>query len=228
MKKIFFFAAAVAATMTVNAKLISFEDLVVPSTADSAVLSFNDAFNVTNITVVGTANSKKTAYCAELKQTEATTAWGVTTAKLKSDAQVWFDFKDGNADKSVAKVWEDYVQPNGKAMCAVISEMSVGEQVKITLKEALATQPIIEGADVKELQSDGKVVILTATAVEIRIYSKDVDDNKVTWKLQSVELGATQGFENTNAAAKVEKFYRDGQLIIRKNGVEYNALGAKL
>ena len=38
----------------------------------------------------------------------------------------------------------------------------------------------------------------------------------------------SQDITNANAAVKVEKFYRDGQLIIRKNGVEYNALGARL
>ena len=34
-----------------------------------------------------------------------------------------------------------------------------------------------------------------------------------------------QGIKNTNAAVKVEKFYRDGQLIIRKNGTDYNVMG---
>lgn len=37
-----------------------------------------------------------------------------------------------------------------------------------------------------------------------------------------------QGLDNTNEAVKVEKFYRDGQIVIRKNGVEYNVLGAQL
>ena len=32
--------------------------------------------------------------------------------------------------------------------------------------------------------------------------------------------------DNTNAEVKAEKFFRNGQLIIRKNGVEYNATGA--
>lgn len=35
-----------------------------------------------------------------------------------------------------------------------------------------------------------------------------------------------QGLDNTDAEVKVEKFFRNGQLIIRKNGVEYNAQGA--
>lgn len=39
-------------------------------------------------------------------------------------------------------------------------------------------------------------------------------------------LQTPTALDNTNAAVKVEKFFRDGQLIIRKNGVEYNATGA--
>ena len=35
-----------------------------------------------------------------------------------------------------------------------------------------------------------------------------------------------QGIDNTNVEIKVEKFFRDGQLIIRKNGIEYNVQGA--
>ncbi|MBQ5379041.1 MAG: hypothetical protein IIU10_02400, partial [Paludibacteraceae bacterium] len=37
-----------------------------------------------------------------------------------------------------------------------------------------------------------------------------------------------QGFENAATAVKAEKFFRNGQLIIRKNGVEYNAIGTAL
>ena len=36
------------------------------------------------------------------------------------------------------------------------------------------------------------------------------------------------GMENAVIGNKAEKFVRDGQLIIRMNGVEYNVLGAKL
>jgi hypothetical protein len=46
-------------------------------------------------------------------------------------------------------------------------------------------------------------------------------------ELFKVEIQAAQGINNVEAV-KVEKFFRNGQLIIRKNGVEYNALGAQL
>ena len=40
--------------------------------------------------------------------------------------------------------------------------------------------------------------------------------------------GVTEGIENTNAAVKAVKTFENGQLIIRKNGVRYNVLGAQL
>ena len=43
-----------------------------------------------------------------------------------------------------------------------------------------------------------------------------------------IEKLATQGINNTNAAVKAQKVMKNGQLVIIKNGVEYNALGAQL
>ena len=37
-----------------------------------------------------------------------------------------------------------------------------------------------------------------------------------------------EGIFNATVEGQAEKFVRDGQLIIRMNGVEYNVLGAKL
>ena len=116
MKKFFLFAAAAIAAMTVNAKVISFAGIVDKTDATTAANTFNAAFNVTNLTIEGKANSDASAYYAELKQTAATQEWGVTTAKLKSDAQVYFDFKDNNDNKVVMKYWADYAQPNGEGL----------------------------------------------------------------------------------------------------------------
>jgi hypothetical protein len=38
---------------------------------------------------------------------------------------------------------------------------------------------------------------------------------------------ASEGVENTDAAVKAVKTFENGQLVIIKNGVKYNALGAK-
>jgi len=230
MKKFFFFAAAALAAMTVNAKVISFENIVDNTSADAAKAAFEAAYTLTNITVNGAANSSGDSYLVEVKQTAATTDWETTTMKLKSDAQVYFAFKDGNANKLVMKAYKEYVQPNGKAVCMVITGLSNGDKVTINLKKALNKESLIEGATVAKHNFDATAVELTAAASEIRVYSKnEAGDADAKWQVVSVEVpGGSQDITNANAAVKVEKFYRDGQLIIRKNGVEYNALGARL
>ena len=230
MKKFFLFAAAAIAALSVNAKVVSFAGIVDKTDATTAQTTFEAAFDVTNISVAGKANSDASAYYAELTQTAATTEWGVTTAKLKTDAQVYFDFKDSNANKVVMKYWADYAQPNGKAVALVITGLKVGDNVTINLKEALNKEVAIDGATVASDKFESAAITLTSMGSEIRVYSKSVDGQAdAKWKLQSVEVpDGSQGVENTNAAVKVEKFYRDGQLVIRKNNVEYNVLGAQL
>lgn len=229
MKKIFLFAAAIVAAMTVNAKVINFADIVDNTAADLAASSFNAAFDVANMSVAGKPNSDQTAYYAELTQTTGTTDWETTTMVLKTDDQVYFAFKDGSDNKLVMKAYKEYVQPNGKAVCMIISGLNEGDKVTINLKKALSKESMIEGATVESDKFESTAVELTAAASEIRVYSKSVDGKSdAKWQIVSVEVpGESQGINNVEAV-KAEKFYRDGQLIIRKNGVEYNALGTKL
>ena len=230
MKKFFLFAAAVAAAMTVNAKVISFADIVYNSSADSAVLGFNAAFVYDNINIKGAANSAGDSYLAEVYQTEATTEWDVTLLELKADNQVYFTFKDGSTNKLVMKAYKEYVQPNGKAACMVITGLNNGDKVKITLKKALNKETMIEGATVESDKFNGTEIELTAAAEEIRVYSKNIaGDADAKWQVISVEVpDGAQGIENVNNAVKAEKFFENGQLVIIKNGVRYNALGAQL
>ena len=219
MKKFFLFAAAVAAAMTVNAKVISFADIVYNSSADSAVIGFNSAFVYENININGAANSAGDSYLVE-----------VTLLELKADNQVYFTFKDGSANKLVMKAYKEYVQPNGKATCMVITGLNNGDKVKITLKKALNKETMIEGATVESDKFNGTEIELTAAAEEIRVYSKNIaGDADAKWQVISVEVpDGAQGIENVNNAVKAEKFFENGQLVIIKNGVRYNALGAQL
>ena len=227
MKKFFLFAAAAVAAMTVNAKVVSFAGIVDKESEDGAKSSVATACTLTNITLGAEQNTNKTAWCAVINQTSGTEAWDVTKLVLKTDNQVYITFKDAQDNKKAAKFWAEYIQPNGGGLCLVITGVKSGDKVFVNLKEALSAEPVVEGATGT---FDGATAVeLTASANEIRIYSKDADGGQVKWKLVSVEVpDGGQGINNTNATVKVEKFYRDGQLIIRKNGVEYNALGARL
>ena len=229
MKKFFLFAAAAVAALTVNAKTISFAGIIDKTDEASAKSSFESGFETTNIYAKGAANSTGTAYCAEVYQEVGVVSWDSTMLYLPTDDQVYITFKDASKDKLVAKAWADYIQPNGKAMCLVITGLSNGAKVTINLKDALNKESLVEGATVESTNFAAASVELTATDSEIRVYSKSVDGKSdAKWKLVSVEVpGAEQGINNTNASVKAEKFFRNGQLIIRKNGVEYNAIGTQ-
>lgn len=58
-------------------------------------------------------------------------------------------------------------------------------------------------------------------------------ENANGFRIAKIQIGAyrgeaPQGIENNAVNGKAVKFFRDGQLIIRKNGVEFNAIGTKL
>ena len=235
MKKIFFFAVAALAALSVNAKVVTFTDIIDKTSAETALSTATAAFDVANIELKAEANSGGTAYYAAIYQVNSTSEWGVTTLKLKGENQVYFDFKDSNKNKLVMKYWADYAQPNGKAVALVITGLKAGDKIKLNLKEALNKEAKIEGATVATHMLDATTVELQSMGSEIRVYSQSVttdSEGKTTdakWKLVSVEVpDGSQGINDVNANAKAEKFFRDGQLIIRKNGVEYNALGVQL
>ena len=231
MRKFFLFIAVLAA-MTVNAKVITFSGIVDKSTSDAALSTFQAAFDFTNVTLGTDQNSDKNAWYVSVKQTEATVEWDVTMLYLKADDQAYFTFKDQNDDKEVAKAWADYFQPAGKAACLVITGVTTGDKVTINLKDALNKEAMIEGATVAFDNLASKTVELTVgeESNEIRLYSKNVEGtDHAKWKLVSVEVPDNgQGVENVNAAVKAEKRFENGQLVIIKNGVRYNALGAQL
>lgn len=231
MKKFFLFAAAIVAAMTVNARVISFADIVDNTAADAAKAAFDAGFEYANIATKGVANSAGDAYLVEVRQVEGTTEWGVTTLNLKDEDQVFFEFKDGGADKLVMKAYKEYVQPNGKAACLVITDLTAGDKVKITLKKALDKETLIEGATVETDKFASDVVELTAAAEEIRIYSKNAaGSSDAKWQVASVEVpgGGESAVDNVNAAVKSVKRIENGQLVIIKNGVKFNALGAEI
>jgi len=230
MKKFFLFAAAAIAALTVNAKVITFAEIVDNSSADAAKAAVEEAFDLTNITVKGVANSAGDSYLAEIRQTEATTEWEITNMALKSDNQAYFTFKDSNNDKLVMKAYKEYVQPNGKAVCLVITDLTEGDKVTLTLKKALDKETFIEGATVTTDRFASDVVELTAAGEEIRIYSKnEAGSADAKWQLISIEIGgSSEGVENVEATVKATKAFENGQLVIIKNNVRYNALGAQL
>jgi len=230
MKKFFLFAAAIVAAMTVNARVISFADIVDNTAADAAKTAFDAAFEYENIETKAAANSAGDAYLVEVYQITGTTEWSVTTLNLKDEEQVYFEFKDGSDNKLVMKAYKEYVQPNGKAACLVITDLNVGDKVKIYLKKALNKEAMIEGATVTKHNFDSDVVELEAAAEEIRVYSKSESNSDAKWQVASVEVpgGDESAVDNVNANVKSIKTFENGQIVIIKNGVKFNVLGAEV
>ena len=78
----------------------------------------------------------------------------------------------------------------------------------------------------KYITSDVVVALPQAACQSLTFAFDNVPSQKFIPDFQ-IDLDAEQGIENVEAV-KAEKFYRNGQFIIRKNGVEYNVLGAEV
>ncbi len=244
MKKIFLFAAAVIAAMTVNAQepnVVVLSD--VANYIDFQALSVSDPamtqHTVTSVDPYELANGSKLVGFLKSDGTEAANSWNVKdkyNTTMPTPAWDGVDsLKCGTMFRAASGTTIElgaftttaegklyvYYQPNGDSERGV--EVSVyGEVVAGT-----------------NLTGDGKKIdnIRPAYAGYITLAAGSYDAGDVVIKLVSntsnifgvrIDALQAQGIENADAAVKTEKFFRDGQLIIRKNGVEYNALGAKL
>lgn len=243
MKKFFLFAAAIVAAMTVKADptVVLLSDVANYIDFQALTTSFPE---MTQITVTSTSicelpngtqlvgfeksDGTETANTWNVKETYNTTmptpAWeGVDSLKVGtmfragSGTTIQLGAFTTSADGKLIV----YYQPNG--------DSERGVSISVYGDEVAGTN----------LTGDGKKIdgIRPAYAGEINLAAGQYDAGDVIIKLITntsnifgvrIEKLQTEGVENVNANVKVEKFYRDGQLIIRKNGIEYNALGAQL
>lgn len=219
MKKIFLFAAAVVAAMTVNAaSFTGFDGRGGDLGAQIAAGLFQ---NQVNVTLAETSTGKYSVRNTEAGELSFT-AGGVK-----------FIGSDQNAAKDIYKTYNTYIQPNGARRSVIIPTVA-GEKVLIGVQDDItfAVEGAAEGASISfnGWGTDKDVLnTLTATGTEIVLWSDDRAENPTAAKFKlGVILPATaQGVENVDAAAKAVKTFENGQLVIIKNGVKYNALGAK-
>ncbi len=240
MKKFFLFAAAAIAALSVNAKVL---DLTAVGTAiadwtPGAQATLNES----------ESDATKGKYVFDIKGGEANETF-IT-------AQTDYVFQTKNSSDK-AKAFVIYpgkcFEFGGKNGILVIKGASIGDVITLTVasksdatgkeakfadatgqypknaawlsSEAELTLPL-KNKDAEGADEDGyiwKEIKLQAAGAEIQV--KEFNNG---YRINKIVVGAAQGFENADAAVKAEKFYRNGQLIIRKNGVEYNALGAQL
>lgn len=242
MKKFFLFAAAVATAMTINAqKVVVLNE--VANYIDFQALSVSDP-NMTKATVTSTApyelaNGSKLVGFLKSDGSEAANSWNVKESyntTMPTPAWTGVDsLKAGTMFRAASGTTIElgaFTTPNDGALVVYYQPNGDSERgVEVSVYGEVVAGTNLTGSGAK---IDG---IRPAYAGEITLPAGSYDAGDVVIKLVTntsnifgVRIDALQGqgIENADAAVKTEKFFRDGQLIIRKNGVEYNALGAKL
>lgn len=243
MKKIFLFAAAVVAAMTINAEINVVVLSDVANYIDFQALSVSDPamiqHTVTSTDPYELANGSKLVGFQKSDGSEAANTWNVKESyNTTMPAVNWLgvdSLKAGTMFRAASgttielgafTTTEDgalivYYQPNGDSERGV--EISVYGEV------VTGTNLTGSGAKIGGIRP--------AYAGEIALPAGSYDAGDVVIKLVTntsnifgVRIAAiqSQGVENVKDAVKAVKSFENGQLVIIKNGVKYNALGAQL
>ena len=242
MKKSFLFAAAIAAAMTIyaqDATVILLSD--VANYIDFQALSVSDAA-MTEATVTSTAPyelANGTKLVGHLKEdgTEATNTWNVKESyntMLPTPAWEGVDsLKVGTmfraASGTTIELGDFYTDAEGKLVVYYQpnGDSERGVSISVYGEEVAGTNLTGEGKKI-----DG---VRPAYAGEITLPAGSYDAGDVVIKLVTntsnifgvriEKLAEQTAVENINAAVKAQKVVRNGQVLIIKNGVEYNVLG---
>ena len=243
MKKIFLFAVAVVAAMTINAEpnvvvlneVANYIDFQALSVSDPAMTSSV----VTSTAPYELANGSKLVGFLKSDGTEAENKWNVKESyNTTMPTPTWQNvdsLKAGTMFRAASGTTIElgafttsaegglavFYQPNGD------SERGV---------EVYVYGELVEGTD---LTGSGSKIdgIRPAYAGFITLPAGSYDAGDVVIKLVvntsnifgvSIEKLQAQGVENVKDAVKAVKTFENGQLVIIKNGVKYNALGAQL
>ena len=231
MKKFFLFAAAAIAALTVNAKVI---DL-------TAVGTTIDGWTISEATLNSGSDADAGKYIYDIKAGVASESY------INAEPSVVFQIKNGS-DKAKAFV----IYPGkcyefgGKNGILIIKNTNAGEKIVLTVAakgstaanfaDEAGTFPVNAIAVSADLTcpakgSDGadeqgyvwKQIEYTAMGGEVQI--KEFAGG---YRIKAVQVGASEGVVNTKAGEKAVKVFENGQLVIIKNGVRYNAIGVQL
>ena len=244
MKKFFFFAAAALAAMTINAQEPNVVVLSeVANYIDFQALSVSDPA-MTQATITSTApyelaNGSVLKGFLKSDNTEAENKWNVKESyNTTMPTPTWENVDSlkvgtmwraasgasielGAFQTSAAGGLAVFYQPNG--------DSERGVEIYVYGENVSGTNLTGSGAKI-----DG---IRPAYAGYINLPAGSYDAGDVVIKLitntsnifgVSIENLKGEGIENTDAAVKAVKFFENGQLVILKNGVKYNALGVAL
>jgi len=237
MKKFFLFAAAVVAALTVNAKVL---DLTAAGT------------KIGDWTINGATQNASETKDADGKYVYDIKADVASESFVTAEPGVVFQIKN-SSDKAKAFV----VYPGkcyefgGKNGILVLKGTKAGDVIKLTaaakggtaanFKDAAGAYPKNASAVSADLTLPAKDKSKAETGdydkegycwkvLEYTSLGGDVEikEFEAGYRINKIEVGGNQAIENVEADVKSVKTFENGQLVIIKNGVKYNALGAQL
>lgn len=246
MKKFFLFAAAAIAALTINAQEPNVVVLSeVANYIDFQALSVSDA-DMTKATVTSTAPytlANGTVLKGFLKTdgTEAANTWNVKDSYNTTMPTPAWDgvdslkagtmFRAASGTKIELGAFQTtepgklvvYYQPNGDSErgveISVYGEVVAGSKLTGSGAKINNIRPAYAGEiDLAAGTYDAGDVVIKLISNTSNIFGVRIE------KLQ----GGSQGINDVNAEVKAVKRFENGQLVIIKNGVKYNALGAQL
>lgn len=167
-----------------------------------------------------------------------------------ADADNPINFSVGSG-KSAVCYWNDSIVPLSWGSCSlklanndvvkIFADTAEVYEVNMFVEDGVAVTDITKDRIVPIVDWKNPVSVLQnteisfKTAAEVKVNGEVVSGKEgvftlVIEKNTTILVGDAEptGMENAVIGNKAEKFVRNGQLIIRMNGVEYNVLGAKL
>ena len=243
MKKFFLFAAAVVAAMTVNAdpvvkniteyaNYIEFQALMADPDIKGATMSSEKSLTLPNGTVLLGAKKGDGSEgdCKWNAKDDYNTTWLVVDGLEGVDSLVvgtqWRAFAGCTMTFGAFQTIEAgkvsvYYQLNGDDSSKELAKTrGVGLSIMggeiVEYRFSTAKNCCVASFDLPAGSYDAGDVVLTVLTNTVNIAGV------------RIEKLASQGVEDVNAAVKAQKIFENGQLVIIKNGVRYNALGAQL
>lgn len=231
MKKFFLFAAAAVAALTVNAKVYDFAGIQ----SDAITVDAQGAIS----TYTMDAGTEKEQTVPSVNYTS--TVGALMHVSIAGMEGLELQYKNGSEAEAkpknnILKFAEKYMQADGKNVVLVITGLKMDDVISLAVtakgKDGTAFSSPDESASadkgnveklaqgdpeaILKFYANGSTVTLKETAGGFRVRAIGINED------------VAQGIENVTETIKAQKVFENGQLVIIKNGVRYNALGAAL
>ncbi len=230
MKKIFFFAASVMAAMTINATVY-----------DLTTLAAESDWTVTG----ATQNATETTDTKLVYDLKAEVEAAITPSKLTTDITFSLTNSSDKAKGIVIPLGKGF-EFGGKNGILKIENVKSGSTIKLIVAAKGSTAANFAD-EAKKYPKGAVAVTADLTCPAKSAGAEGADEDGYIWKtleytannegiveikefaggyrIKSIEISGETANENVTAEVKAVKSIENGQLVILKNGVKYNALG---